>query len=215
MFEYKDIINIYNYLIKSEYKIINDDKIKKIILNDKKIELNEKLLTNEELIKILMDEINKQNEKINKLIKINEDKDEKINKLEIKYDKIMEKIDELDENKQNKDKTKIQLIYRTDNERTDNIFGSKFVEKNKDNIELYVNDVKLCQLIGKYNLKKGDNIITIKIINPIINLEYMFYNCDKLININELRYLDTKYCNNFSYIFYGCSSLVDIKGLKN
>ena len=33
-------------------------------------------------------------------------------------------------------------------------------------------------------------------------------------NINELKYLNTKYCDNFGGMFYGCSSLPDIKGLE-
>ena len=50
--------------------------------------------------------------------------------------------------------------------------------------------------------------------NKIKSLERMFDNCDKLIDINELKYLNTKYCNNFSYMFYECSSLTDIKSLE-
>ena len=83
LLEYKDINSIYNYLIKSEYKINNDEK--KIIINDKEIKLNEVLLTNDEIIKILMDEIKNQNYKMNELIKDNKDKDDKINNLEYKY----------------------------------------------------------------------------------------------------------------------------------
>ena len=64
MLEHKNINEVYDFLIKSEYKIINEEKIKKIIINNKEINLNEKLLTNQELIKILIDEINKQNQKI-------------------------------------------------------------------------------------------------------------------------------------------------------
>ena len=55
LFKYKDIKEIYNYLIKSEYKIIKEEK--KIIINNKEITLYEKKLTNEELIKILIEEI--------------------------------------------------------------------------------------------------------------------------------------------------------------
>ena len=33
--------------------------------------------------------------------------------------------------------------------------------------------------------------------------------------IDELKYLNTKDCNNFEYMFFGCSSLSDIKGLEN
>ena len=53
-----------------------------------------------------------------------------------------------------------------------------------------------------------------KIKNKIIDLQYMFFGCSKLKNINELKYLNIKYCNNFEYIFSGCSSLRDIKGLE-
>ena len=52
--ENKDIKSVYNYLIKSEYKI----KDKKIIINNSnEIILNEKILTNVEMIKIIIEEI--------------------------------------------------------------------------------------------------------------------------------------------------------------
>ena len=86
--ENKDIKNIYNYLIKSEYKI----KDKKIIINNKnEIELKEKTLTNEEMIKILIEEIKeikeeriKEKESIKELIKMNENKVNEIRMLENK-----------------------------------------------------------------------------------------------------------------------------------
>ena len=71
LYEYNNIKEIYNYLIKSEYKIINKEKIKKIIINDKEMNLNKKILTNEELLKILINEINNQNEKITYMMKFN------------------------------------------------------------------------------------------------------------------------------------------------
>ena len=40
------------------------------------------------------------------------------------------------------------------------IFGEKFVENNKDNIELIIEE-KQKKLIGKYELKEGDNKVTI------------------------------------------------------
>ena len=43
----------------------------------------------------------------------------------------------------------------------------------------------------------------------------MFYKCKNLQNINELKYLNTKYCTNFSGMFSKCSSLNDIKPLEN
>ena len=114
----------------------------------------------------------------------------------------------------NKNKNGINIIYKTDKEGVENIFGFIFVEKNKNNIKLIINGNK-SNLIEKYKLRKGENNIKIIINNKITNLESMFYNCKSLINIKELEYLDTKDVNDFGYMFYKCSSLIDIKGLEN
>ena len=53
-----------------------------------------------------------------------------------------------------------------------------------------------------------------KMKNRITNLSYMFYKCKSLKDINELGYLNTRYCTNFGYMFYGCSLLSDIKSLE-
>ena len=97
---------------------------------------------------------------------------------------------------------------------SNNIFGEKFVKNNKDKIELVINDEKN-KLISRYELKEGENKIEIKIKNKITNLEYMFYACISLKNIEELKFLDTKEIKNFSSMFYGCKSLSDIEGLEN
>jgi len=77
-----------------------------------------------------------------------------------------------------------ELIYKTDNEDIEEIFGEKFVENNKNNIELIING-NTNDLINKYKLKKGENNIKIIIKNKITNLENMFYNCKSLKNIEE------------------------------
>ena len=94
------------------------------------------------------------------------------------------------------------------------IFGEKFVENNKNNIELIINGER-SKLIPEYELNEGENDITIIIKNKLTNLECMFDNCHSLYNINDLKYLNTKDITNFSYMFYKCSSLSDIKPLKN
>ena len=116
----------------------------------------------------------------------------------------------------------INLIYEKkeyyydedDKKDCNNIFGSKFVKNNKNNIELIINDKK-SELIDKYNLKVGINNIQIIIKNKIINFEEMFYGCISLKNIDELKYLDVSNGNNFSYMFNWCKSLSDIKSLEN
>ena len=101
-------------------------------------------------------------------------------------------------NKLNKNKNEINIIYKTDKEGEENIFGVKFVNNNKNNIELIINGNKN-NLIEKYKLRKGGNNIKIIIKNKITFLEYMFYKCKSLKNIKELEYLDTKDINNFNF----------------
>ena len=107
-------------------------------------------------------------------------------------------IDEFNKyNQYNEYKNEINIIYKTDKENEENIFGEKFVENNKNNIELIINGYK-SSLINKFKLKEGESNIKIIIKNKITNLEEMFYKCKSLKNIEELEFLDTKDINNFS-----------------
>ena len=109
---------------------------------------------------------------------------------------------------------KINLIYETNEDNIENIFGEKFVENNKKNIELSINGIK-SELISKCKLKKGKNNIIIILKNQLTNLEYMFYNCSKLKNIDELENLSTEDVNNYSHMFCWCISLSNLKSLEN
>ena len=106
----------------------------------------------------------------------------------------------------------INLIYFTQKEGSQRIFGDKFVENNKRNIDLIINGAKT-NLIGQYKLQQGENNIKLIIKNKISNLEYMFNECKCLKNIDGLKNLDTKGINNFEHMFNGCSLLSDINGL--
>ena len=114
----------------------------------------------------------------------------------------------------NKYKNEINIIYETNKEGYENIFGYRFVENNMNNIELIYDGQKYI-LFECYKLKKGENKIKLIIKNKITNLEYMFLGCKSLKNIEELKYLDTKEIKDFSRMFYECSSLSDIKGIEN
>ena len=111
-------------------------------------------------------------------------------------------------------KTKIEVIYYIEEDGINNIFGEKFVENNKNKIELIINGQKN-ELLQKYKLKKGENNIQIIIKNKINDLEGMFKHCNTLKKIEGLKNLDTEEIKNFSYMFYECSSLSDINGLEN
>ena len=57
----------------------------------------------------------------------------------------------------NKYNNEINLKYITREEKEENIFGYKFVENNKDNIELEINGEK-SKLVKRYKLIKGEII---------------------------------------------------------
>lgn len=56
----------------------------------------------------------------------------------------------------------IKLIYFSKFEGENNIFGKKFVNNNKDNLELIINGIQI-KLVSKYHLRKGNNNIRILI----------------------------------------------------
>ena len=123
-----------------------------------------------------------------------------------KFEKKKEKINEY--------RNGINLKYFVESRNIYNILGEKFVENNKNNIELIVNNKK-SELINKCELNKGKNIITIIIKNKLINLSNMFNNCVSLNDIRELKFLDVSESKDFSYMFYKCSLLSDITALDN
>ena len=108
----------------------------------------------------------------------------------------------------------IDIFYQTDYDGIQNIFGEKFVENNKDKIDLIINGTKT-NLISRYNLKKGENKIQIKLKENLYHLEYMFYRCYSLTHIDGLKYLNTNCVSNFSYMFDECFYLFNLNPLKD
>jgi surface protein len=106
----------------------------------------------------------------------------------------------------------IYVKYYTHSEGIYDIFGTNFVNNNKNNIELIINGKK-SQLTDNYRLSKGENVIKLIINNDLTNLEYMFYECKNLVNIDGLNNLDTSHVTNYSFLFYECSSLKNIDSL--
>ena len=108
----------------------------------------------------------------------------------------------------------IKITYFTELEGNSYIFGSKFVENNKDNIVLIINGEQ-SKLVTTYDFKKGENIITILVKNKLVSLSSMFSGCKSVKNINELKYLDVKEVTDFSQMFSECALLSDLTALKN
>lgn len=98
------------------------------------------------------------------------------------------------------DKNILNFIYNRSEPLERLIFGEKFIENNKDNIDIFINKKKT-PITLKYKFLKGVNEVKVIIKKTITNFEHMFAHCFLPENIEELRKLDTKNGTNFSYMF--------------
>ena len=83
-------------------------------------------------------------------------------------------------------------------------------ELNDSNVELYINNEKLNY--RKYFNPKKEGIYEIKL---IINIDikdcsFMFFDCDKITNLN-LSLFDAEDIINMSEMFYGCKNIKSLK----
>ena len=115
-------------------------------------------------------------------------------------------------------KNEINLKYIPNCEGEDTIFGKKFVKNNFDNISFIINGKK-SRLVSECYLKEGENNITLCIKKKLTNLSYMFYSCQALSNLDELKYLNTENVTDFSHMFSSLfnsyNKILDLKPLEN
>ena len=168
-------------------------------------------------------------------LKINSQKNYKLNNLieEFKYNLVDPSIDEIstviieeldlleeyitkmkEDIQKNKYKNEINLKYLTEKGGTRQIFECDFVQRNINNISLIINGYKL-PIVEEYNLKAGENDVTICFKNTLTDLSNMFYFSEDLYNIDELKYLNTENVTDFSNMFRNCKKLSNIKALEN
>jgi len=116
----------------------------------------------------------------------------------------------------------INIIYninKHDRKRNVHLFGSKFVENNKNICKMII-DNKEIEMIEKYNIKNYTNDelkIQLKGINNITNLNHMFYECSSLSSLPDISEWNINNVTSMSCMFYGCSllsSLPDISKLN-
>ena len=174
---------IYEELDEFQNYLINNNKIEKIIKNRSKSSIN------------------------------NNDLDKETNKRNVKISINQKKV-QLNQYHKGDYKNKINLIYFAKFKGNYNIFGEIFVLNNKNDVDLIING-KAHKLVNNYELKRGENNITLVIKNKLINLCHMFSGCGTLKDIKELKYLDITNTKDFSSMFWGCLSLSDITPLED
>ena len=112
----------------------------------------------------------------------------------------------------------MELIYQSDENNNDgyiNLFGKSFVENNKNNCLLIINN-KLYNLMDRYNIQENniDDILIVKLIEKknTIDMSYMFYGCRNLISITNIANWNTINVTNMESMFHLC---INLKSLGN
>jgi len=108
-----------------------------------------------------------------------------------------------------KDISEINIIYDINGISKIRIFGSKFIENNKNKCKIIIDNKEL-EIAEEYNIKINNNNklqIKLKGIDNVTNMSYMFYGCSLLLSLPDISKWNTNIITKMSYMFYGCSSL--------
>ena len=109
-----------------------------------------------------------------------------------------------------KDISEINIVYNIKkDEKYIKIFGSKFVENNKNICKMIINN-KEYKITEEYSVKRFDhNILNIKLkgIENVTDMSDMFNGCSKLSNLPDISKWNTDNVNNMHGIFGNCKSL--------
>ena len=108
------------------------------------------------------------------------------------------------------------IIYKIEGKNKIQLFGSKFIENNKNNCKIIINNKEL-NIVEYLNVNKEDKILKIKLkeIKLITDMSNMFYNCESLISLPDISNWNTHNVINMSFMFYNCKSLILLPDISN
>jgi len=117
-----------------------------------------------------------------------------------------------------KDISEINIIYDIKEENKIRIFGSKFVENNKDICKMII-DNKEYEIREEYNIenyKNNDNKLKIilKGINNVTDMNEMFCRCVSLSSLPDISKWNTNNVTNMSGMFSYCASLSSLPDIS-
>ena len=116
-----------------------------------------------------------------------------------------------------KNENEIIIKYKLEKEDKIRIFGDKFVENNKSNFQMIINDISY-KISSFYNIKKEkeNEILEIKLkqIKDITNISRMFSGCSSLIELPDISKWNTNNVNNMKAMFDNCSRLSSLPDIS-
>ena len=110
----------------------------------------------------------------------------------------------------------INIIYNIKGKNEVRLFGDGFVERNKNNLKLIIEE-KEQNLISNYKLiNNNKDILKIKLkgITNVTNMSYMLDNCNSLFSLPDISKWNTSNVNNMSSMFYNCNSLSSLPDIS-
>ena len=116
-----------------------------------------------------------------------------------------------------KDISEINIVYNIKkDEKYIKIFGSKFVENNKNICKMII-DNKEYEITEEYRVKRFDhNILNIKLkgIENVTDMSDMFKECSSLISVPDISKWNTNNVVDINGIFNGCISLSSLPDIS-
>ena len=118
----------------------------------------------------------------------------------------------------------IKIVYKiNENDEKIKLFGDKFIEnnfnlKNKIKIIHETKEYEFQQFFDVKNIHKNDNnILKIKLkgINELINISYMFDECESLLSILYFSNWNSSKINNMKCMFNRCKNLISLFDISN
>ena len=116
--------------------------------------------------------------------------------------------------------SEINIIYNIDkkfiNKGYIKIFGSKFVENNKNICKMII-DNREYKIMEKYNVKYyNNNILKVKLKwnDNIIKMSCMFDGCSSLLSLHDISKWNTNNVTDMNNMFDGCSSLLSLPDIS-
>ena len=172
-----------------------------------------------------LDKINSKNVKINDIYEIYKHFEKEENNKNLKC---LINNENQDENKNEiklLNKNEIHIKYKIDKSyETLRIFGKKFVENNKDKCKIEYEAIYCAsKRLFEYDLTESISVksiydefleITLKGINKITDMSYIFDGCTSLIMLNDISDWNTSNITNMSSIFNECYSLLSISDIS-
>ena len=108
-----------------------------------------------------------------------------------------------------KDISEINIIYDINEENNIRIFGSKFVENNRNICKMIIdnNEYEITEEYNIENYKNNNNKLKIilKGIDNIRNMSSMFSGCSSLLSLPDISKWNTNIVTDMSFMFYWCS----------